>query len=84
MESGFIDSEGLLATEFSNSFVACCNTCKKRNIAYLYCDTVAIKLQRFADIELLNDVRFVTLPALCFHTLNNKPKEEMLKFLIEK
>lgn len=75
VESGFIDSEGLLATEFSNSFVACCNTCKKRNIAYLYCDTVAIKLQRLADIELLNEVRFVTLPALCFHTLDNKPKE---------
>lgn len=75
VESGFIDSEGFLATAFSNSFVACCNTCKKRNIPYLYCDTVALKLQRLSDIEMLNEVKFVTLPALCFHTLDNKPKE---------
>lgn len=75
VENGFVDPEDFLVSAFSGNFVACCNICRKKNIPYLYCDIVAPKLQRIADVGISKEIQFVSLPTLCFQLLEDKPQE---------
>ncbi len=75
VEDGFVDSEDFLVSAFSGNFVACCNISSQKNVPYLYCDTVAPKLQHITDIGIPKEIQFVSLPSLCFQLLEDKPQE---------
>lgn len=73
IEDGFVDSETTLSSALSNNFVSCCNIAQQRNIPYLYYDQIASKMQSIPEFCVPSDIRFVTIPSLCFNKLKTNP-----------
>lgn len=70
---GFVDSESLVATAFSNNFVSCCKICMERKLPYLCGDYAAFKAQKFAEVGIPGGIRFISLPAVCFRKHDGDP-----------
>lgn len=73
VSDGFINSESLVATAFSNNFVSCCKICLDKKIPYLCGDYVASKAQKYAEVGVPGDIKFISIPAACFGKLNDEP-----------
>lgn len=73
VEDGFVDSENVIATAFSNNFVSCCNIARQRSIPYLYYDQAAPKFQNIPDFGIPDSIHFVMIPSLCFNKLKEFP-----------
>lgn len=62
---GFSEPENQITELFSQNFIACCRIASKHNVPFLYCDSVANRLQRSSDSGINAKIEFVSIPAVC-------------------
>lgn len=70
---GFADGDESITTAFSSNFVSCCDIAQQRNIPYVYCDQIAPKFQSVPELGISENIRFISIPALCFNRLRVAP-----------
>lgn len=72
---GFVDEKGILVKAFSRDFVAGCNVALKKEIPFLFYDSVACKYQSVSEVGISEKIEFISIPALCYYAEKDQPDQ---------
>lgn len=72
---GFVDESNVLVKAFSREFFAACNVALRNGIPLLCADTVVLFYQAAEKVDIPQEVRLISIPAICSALGKEQPEE---------